>query len=132
MDDLITRLTETAAGSWGHEAAVWLLAEHGHWLPELARLNLIDYGADDASIRWDAIRSTALPCSGSEFQVLDLARALASNRAAALTDLTSLDEPNRRLVLTAIAWAAGGSDWAWSLRLAPAEVRLRGRARDSH
>jgi hypothetical protein len=127
--DLIARLAESAAGSWGPEAAVWLLAEHGHWLPELERDGLID---SDARIDWEEVACQAGPRgligTPSELQVLGVAVALAVTASTPLQNLASLDEENRRLVLTAIAWAAGGSDWAWSLRLVPPAVRLRGRS----
>ncbi len=115
-------LADTAHG-WGEHAAVWLLAAHGHWLPELARCELIG-DADGYRIQWAAIDGKLAQLIGtlSELQVLALARALAvPARAATLSDLTSLDEDNRRLVVHAVAWAAGGEQWALGLRVLPPE-----------
>lgn len=113
-------LAETAEGTWGKEAAVWLLNQHGHWIDELDRHGLIETDDEYAEILWKRIatRSTLIG-TDSERQVLDIARALAASGSTFLQDLTSLDEQNRRLVLHAIAWAMGGRDWARTLSLMP-------------
>ena len=114
--DLIDRLTANAAGTLGEEAAVWLLAEHGHWLPELDRVGLIGnvQSATDTRIKWDihGRKSEQMVGTASEWQVLYVAAGLASHRGMAMIHLTSLDEQNVRLVLHAIAWAARGRAWA--------------------
>ncbi|MEU6318067.1 hypothetical protein [Streptomyces sp. NPDC047009] len=126
---LAARLGERAAGSWQEEAAVWLLASHGHWLPELERTHLVVAEGDGFSrIAW---RQAAAAClnagngpliaSLSEWQVLRLACVLTGRHVLSLADLSLLDEPNRRLALHAMAWAAGGRAWAASLGLLPAE-----------
>ncbi|WP_073947593.1 hypothetical protein [Streptomyces kebangsaanensis] len=122
---LAARLGERAAGSWQEEAAVWLLATHGHWLPELQRTRLIiDDGNGSSRIAWRHVASACLssgdgPLIGtvSEWQVLRLACVLTGRHVLSLANLSSLDEPNRRLALHAMAWAAGGRAWADSLAL---------------
>lgn len=118
------------AHSWGETAAVWLLDTHGHWLPELERTGLItELPEAGVRVRWIAIHTHLGKLIGttSELQVLAVARALASHGAhTTLGELTSLDEVNRRLVLHAVAWAAGGEDWATSLNLLPPPEQWRG------
>lgn len=123
--DLADRLAATAAGSWSEEAAVWLLTEHGHWLPELERCGLIDtvpWGVSDemaTSVNWERVNVTTGELVGtmSEWRVLRIAGALGGAQSTQMYDLASLDETNRRLVLHAVAWAAGGLAWAKSLGL---------------
>ncbi|MEU4095523.1 hypothetical protein [Streptomyces sp. NPDC026673] len=124
---LATRLGERAAGSWQEEAAVWLLGSHGHWLPELERTQLVIADADGQSrIAWRQVAAACLsagdgPLIGtlSEWQVLRLACVLTGRHALSLANLSALDEPNKRLALHAMAWAAGGRAWAASLGLLP-------------
>jgi hypothetical protein len=121
--DLAQRLARTAAGTWGEEAAIWLLTQHGHWIDELDRLGLIRDLSDDgwAVISWNQFNdeSRRPVGTGSEIQVLNIARALAwSDAATPFRNLASLDQQNKRLVLHAIAWATGGRDWADTLCLA--------------
>ena len=121
---LAARLAATAAGTWGEEAAVWLLDQHRHWLPELQRCGLIreqpTAGGGTATVIHGIVGMTnGLIGTPSEWQVLDLAMALYRSNTTPLFNLTSLDEGNRRLVLHAVAWTAGGRDWAESLRLVP-------------
>ncbi|MFF4504860.1 hypothetical protein [Streptomyces sp. NPDC001401] len=124
---LCARLGERAAGSWQEEAAVWLLATHGYWLPELERTSLIvDDGDGQSRIAWRQVASACLSAGDgqligtlSQWQVLRLACVLTGRHALSLANLDSLDEPNRRLALHAIAWAAGGHAWAASLGLLP-------------
>jgi hypothetical protein len=119
--DLATRLADTAAGTWGEEAAIWLLVQHGHWLPELERCGHIRQVPANG---WTATiidgyvgDDSYLIGTPSEGQVLDIAMALYRGETqTSLSRLTSLDEQNKRLVLYALAWAAGGRDWANSLR----------------
>lgn len=120
--ELTEQLTRTAAGAWGEEAAIWLLATHGHWLPELQRCGLIrnqsmNNGGTATVIRGLAGKTSGLIGTTSEWQVLDLAMGLYRSNGTPLFNLNSLDEQNRRLVLHAIAWASGGRAWAESLSL---------------
>ncbi|WP_326604287.1 hypothetical protein [Streptomyces sp. NBC_01800] len=125
MTDLATRLAQRAAGSWQEEAAVWLLAEHGHWLPELERTQLVIADATGHSrIAWRQVAVACLsagdgPLIGtlSEWQVLRLACLLTGRHALSLANVSLLDEPNKRLALHAVAWASGGRAWADSLAL---------------
>jgi hypothetical protein len=116
--DLIDRLTATAAGTWSQEAAIWLLDQHGHWLPELERCGLIrDVTGSislDTIIEGSIVEASGLIGTESEWQVLGVALALYRGDAiaACLRNLASLDEHNVRLVLHAIAWSARGKTWA--------------------
>ncbi|WP_324787155.1 hypothetical protein [Streptomyces sp. H51] len=122
---LCARLGERAAGSWQEEAAVWLLATHGHWLPELERARMvIDDGDDQFRIAWRHVAAACLnagdgPLSGTmeQWQILRLACVLTGRHVLSLANLFTLDELNRRLALHATAWAAGGHAWATSLGL---------------
>ncbi|WP_330306265.1 MULTISPECIES: hypothetical protein [unclassified Streptomyces] len=126
---LAARLGERAAGSWQEEAAVWLLASQGHWLPELERTRLIHNDGDGQSrIAWRLVASACLSAGDgqligtlSEWQVLRLACVLTGRHALSLANLDSLDEANRRLALHAVAWASGGRAWVASLGLLPPE-----------
>jgi hypothetical protein len=120
--NLADRLAATAAGTWGEEAAIWLLDTHGHWLPELDRCGHIHTQAANgwtATVIDDYVGDDHyLIGTPSEGQVLDIAMALYRGEThTSLSGLTSLDEQNRRLVLHAVAWAAGGRRWADSLNL---------------
>lgn len=123
MTDLAQRLADTAAGTWGEEAAIWLLDMHDHWLPELDRCGFIAKvrAGTQTVIRFGAIHTdrTELIGTRSEWQVLKTAADLAGKPIDDwfAQDLTSLDEANRRLVLHAIAWTAGGRAWADQLGL---------------
>jgi hypothetical protein len=123
MTDLAARLAETAAGTWGAEAAIWLLDAHDHWLPELERCGYIAKvtAGRNTIIRFRAIDPDRASLIGNraEWQILRVASDLAGQPIDGwfADALHTLDEPNRRLVLHAIAWAAGGRDWADSLGL---------------
>lgn len=125
MTDLATRLAERAAGAWQEEAAVWLLAEHGHWLPELQCTQLVIADATGHSrIAWRQVAVACLsagdgPLIGTlaEWQVLRLACLLTGRHALSLANVSLLDEPSKRLALHAVAWASGGRAWADSLAL---------------
>ncbi|MFD7769883.1 hypothetical protein [Streptomyces sp. NPDC059787] len=127
---LCARLGERAAGSWQEEAAVWLLATHGHWLPELQRVRLIiDDGDGRSRIAWRQVASACLSAgdgpligTGSEWQILRLACVLTGRHALSLADLTQMNEHTKRLALHAMAWAAGGHAWATGLALLPPDI----------
>lgn len=123
---LAERLTDSAT-TQGQKAAIWLLDQTG-WLPRLepkhiAREYTDPDDLDDFSLTMYVQYGMALsdiPGSPAERQILRIAGALAHEELAHLDDLSSLDENNRRLTLHAIAWAAGGRQWAESLQLIPA------------
>jgi len=121
--DLAQRLADTAAGTWGEEAAIWLLDMHDHWIPELERCGYIAKvnAGRNTIIRFRAIDTerTELIGTRSEWQVLRVAADLAGTPIDDwfAQHLTALDERNRRLVLHAVAWAAGGRDYADQLGL---------------
>lgn len=123
MTDLAQRLADTAAGTWGEEAAIWLLDIHDHWLRELERCGFIAKvrGGTATIVRFRAIdiERTNLIGTRSEWQVLKVAADLAGKPIDDwfAKDLNSLDERNRRLVLHAIAWTAGGRAYADQLGL---------------
>ncbi|MGW4048847.1 hypothetical protein [Streptomyces sp. NPDC004721] len=120
-----TRLGERAAGSWQEEAALWLLGTHGHWLPQLQHARLIvDDGSGQSRVAWRHVASACLTAddgpligSSSQWQVLRLACLLTGRHALSLANLAALEEPDKRLALHAMAWAAGGRAWAHSLAL---------------
>lgn len=131
---LAARLGERAAGSWQEEAAVWLLASHGHWIPELERTRLIhNDGEGQHRIAWRLVASACLsagdgPLIGTlpEWQVLRLACVLTGRHALSMANISLLDEPDKRLALHAMAWASGGRAWAASLALLPPEHDTQG------
>jgi hypothetical protein len=122
-DTLATRLATHAHGDRGEEAAVWLLTEHGRWLPVLERAGLIHASDDHGTVViWSQAATQCLirPNSGligtpSEWQVLAVACSLTGRHALGWGELASLDETNVRLVLHAVAWAARGRAWADAL-----------------
>ncbi|MFK0106471.1 hypothetical protein [Streptomyces sp. NPDC091217] len=127
INALCARLGERAAGSWQEEAAVWLLVTHGHWLPELQRTHLIYTDADGEShISWWNVAAACLNAGDGQlagtaeaWQVLRLACVLTGSHVLSLAYLYTLDEQNKRLALHAMAWAAGGHEWAAGLGLLP-------------
>ncbi|MCF1592474.1 MULTISPECIES: hypothetical protein [Streptomyces] len=123
-DRLAQQLAATAHPNTREEAAVWLLAESGHWLEELDRMGLISRDTDSGQARvdWPGTSSQRYQLIGTdaEFQILTIARALAAPELGAdFPHLSKLDADNRLLVLHAIAWASAGREWAKSLRLLP-------------
>jgi hypothetical protein len=124
---LADRLTDTAAGSWGEEASIWLLDIHDHWLPELERCGMIRTDADlpdYSAINWSLAASAVLtrgdnPLIGttSEWQILAVACSLTGRHALGWGDLSFVDGPNKRLVVHATAWASGGRAFADQLHV---------------
>jgi hypothetical protein len=123
--ELTEQLTRTAAGTWGEEAAIWLLAKHDHWLPELQRCGIIHKagGGTLTVISYRAIdpdpNYTKLNGSEADWEILRIASTLAGTPfiRAEIQRLTRLSEDDCCLALHAIAWASNGRDWADSLRL---------------
>ncbi|MEV8544564.1 hypothetical protein [Streptomyces sp. NPDC051572] len=121
LDLLAHQLATTVTGTPREEAAVWLLIEHGHWLPELGRVGLISVTTDPDRARIDWARTATdvgdLVGTVGEHLVLRVARSLARPEHQTDLNLSHLDESNRLLVLHAFAWAASGRAWAKSLGL---------------
>ncbi|MEU5181108.1 hypothetical protein AB0G49_13760 [Streptomyces longwoodensis] len=128
-------LTSSAEGrSLREQAACWLLAESGagssHWPDRLQDAGLIDWEDqpdqdwDLAFVRWDALARVlatdehdpedGLVGTGAEWCMLRFACALMTGKGGDWgTDLQRLDHANRRIILGALAWAAGGQDAAY-------------------
>jgi hypothetical protein len=108
-----------AKGLLGAEAAVGLLIGHRAWLHREDFTGIaVESGRDSftgsviASVDWEAavaaLETGALPCSGSEGQVLRLAASIAGAAAVDLgSALSGLDEGNTALVASAVLRAAG-------------------------
>lgn len=120
---LVAHLNTAAEGLDEQEAAIWLLAEHGRWLPRLDQQQLIlrDPVGPYARIKWNRISQqwrngeSKLTGTDIELQVLHIARAIATRAPTPLDGLGGLSETDTRLVLHAIAWAAKGQAWADAL-----------------
>ncbi|MGW0647327.1 hypothetical protein ACWD4T_00740 [Streptomyces umbrinus] len=128
-------LVSSAKGrSWREEAACWLLAESGagesHWPDRLQEAGLLAWETqksedwDLASVRWSALAQTLAfmdhdPADGlygtyAEWCVLRFACSLMTGKGGDWgTDLPRLDRSNQRIVLGALAWAAGGEEAAY-------------------
>jgi hypothetical protein len=113
-DQLAHLLRTWAAGCYTDEAAAQLLCEHRSWLTRadfLAACVKYDHDgtAPVAWIDWEAVPAFVerAACSSSEGRVLRLAAELAGvDTGVPLGDLlTSLDDDNSRLVLSAITHA---------------------------
>ncbi|MEU9925111.1 hypothetical protein AB0H51_28150 [Streptomyces griseoluteus] len=118
--------------SWREEAACWLLAESGagrsHWPDKLQTAGLIDWEDqpeadwDFAFVRWPALAQAlatddpegGLYGTGAEQCMLRFACALMTGNGGDWgTDLPRLDHANQRIILGALAWAAGGQSAAY-------------------
>ncbi|SDG19900.1 hypothetical protein [Klenkia brasiliensis] len=128
--DLQTALLRAAVGDYAAEAAVLLLVNAGHWLPELAAADLITVDYDDdphgpptgraAGIGWAQVTWTELDRaiaegrivgSAGQLRLLRAAASLADGRPVALGDLAAgLDRDNLRLLLAAVAHAGGSHE----------------------
>lgn len=117
--DLDTALLRAAVGDYADEAAVLLLSNFGHWLPQLQSVGLItlvqDVEGPWARIDWPELDATL--CSGilfgssGELRVLHAAASIADGRPVDLGDLAGgLDRRALILVLAAIAHAAGSHE----------------------
>ncbi|MCO7218295.1 hypothetical protein [Klenkia sp. PcliD-1-E] len=129
-DELQIALLRAAVGDYGTEAAILLLTNAGHWLPELAAADLITVDYDDdptgpptgqaagigwAAITWTdldpAIRDGRIVGSAGQLRLLRAAASLAEGLPVALGDLAAgLDRDNLRLLLAAIAHAGGSHE----------------------
>lgn len=132
-------LVSSAKGrSWREEAACWLLAESGagesHWPDRLQEAGLLSWETQEsedwdlAFVRWSALAQTlvlkdhdpadGLYGTGAEWCVLRFACSLMTGKGGDWgTDLPRLDGSNQRIVLGALAWAAGGEKAAYPYML---------------
>lgn len=132
-------LVSSAKGrSWREEAACWLLAESGagisHWPERLQDAGLLgwknqeDEDWDLVFVHWSALAeklahddqdpADGLYGTGAEWCVLRFACSLMTGKGGDWgTDLPRLDSSNQRLLLGALAWAAGGESAAYPYML---------------
>ena len=119
-DVLVAALRACAAGLYPLEAGVGLLIGNGTFLHRedfTSRFietgtSISDGTAPMAAIDWEAaitaLHAGELPCSGGERRILELSASLAAGIPVDLQDaVTSLDDANIALLLTAI-WHASG------------------------
>lgn len=119
--------------SWRIEAASWLLAESGagvsHWPELLDKAGLVEWNGQDAEgydlafVDWEGLaRRLAQPPeklanlygTNAEWAMLRFACSLVTGKGGDWgADLTSLDHFNQRIILGALAWAAGGISAAY-------------------
>jgi hypothetical protein len=125
LEQLADMLRRPAAGEPAREAAVELLIGHRHWLHVRQFRGLLDcylgYGnassthpdTPHALIDWtlvgEALDNRSFPASSSELAILRIAAALACHDISVnlRNSLSGLDRTNARLVVDAIAHAAG-------------------------
>jgi hypothetical protein len=121
LAEIETALVRGAVGDYADEAAVLLLINCGHWLPQLQAADLItivpDIESDDlwAQIAWPQLEPMLLAGrivgGSSEVRVLRAAASIAEGHPVDLGDLAAgLDRPSLTLLLAAIAHAAGSHD----------------------
>ncbi|WP_200939163.1 hypothetical protein [Modestobacter sp. Leaf380] len=128
--DLENALLRTAVGDYAAEAAVLLLANAGHWLPQLAAAGLIAVDYDDdptgpptgqapgvgwASVTWvdidPALRHGRIHGSSGQLRILRAAASIADGQALDLGDVASgLDRQHLQLLLAAIAHTGGSHE----------------------
>ena len=126
-------LLRAAVGDYSAEAAVLLLANAGHWLPQLQGAGLIcllgDVDGDGlwAQVAWPdldaALRAGHIGGSSSQLRLLRAAASLAEGHPVDLGDLAAgLDRDGLALLLAAVAHAGGSHGGelpplaAWPLR----------------
>ncbi|TFV92987.1 hypothetical protein E4P40_00975 [Blastococcus sp. CT_GayMR20] len=117
--DLENALLRAAFGDYADEAAILLLINFGHWLPQLQAAGLITV-VEEAEGMWARIDWPELDaelCAGrllgssGELRVLHAAASVADGRPVDLGDLAGgLDRRALVLVLAAIAHAAGSHE----------------------
>ena len=114
-------LVRGAVGDYADEAAVLLLLNFGHWLPQLQSAGLISLVADVdgegpwAQIDWPdidrALHAGAIHGSSEALSVLWAAASIADGRPVDLGEVAAaLDRRGLALVLAAVAHAAGSHD----------------------
>ena len=121
LDDVESALLRAAVGDYTAEAAILLLANFGHWLPQLQDADLITIEDDPAGgDRWAQIQWEDLPAaltegrifgSSGELRVLRAAASLVDGQPLNLGDVASgLDRRGLSLLLAAIAHAGGSHE----------------------
>jgi hypothetical protein len=123
LDDVESALLRAAVGDYAAEAAVLLLANSGHWLPQLQAARLITIALDGeavddgpwAAVQWGdldrALRTGAISGSSGQLRLLRAAASLADGQPIDLADLTAgVDRPELTLLLAALAHAAGSHE----------------------
>src|SRR4051794_19953387 len=116
--DLETALLRAAVGDYAAEAAVLLLVESGHWLPELQAAGLIAIALEDAdggpwaAVQWPdldgALRRGAVTGSGGQLRLLRAAAGLADGQPVDPADLTAgVGRAQLTLLLAPLSHAAG-------------------------
>lgn len=120
-------LVRGAVGDYADEAAVLLLLNFGHWVPQLQSAGLISLGADDdgegpwAQIAWPdvetAVDAGVIRGDSAALPVLWAAASIADGRPVDLGEVAAgLDRRGLALVLAAVAHAAGSHDHRERLR----------------
>jgi len=121
LDDVESALLRAAVGDYTAEAAILLLANFGHWLPQLQDADLITIEDDPAGgDRWAQIQWEDLPAaltegrifgSSGELRVLRAAASIVDGQPLNLGDVASgLDRRGLSLLLAAIAHAGGSHE----------------------
>ncbi|MFL6116989.1 MAG: hypothetical protein ACJ786_37400 [Catenulispora sp.] len=119
--DVENALLRGAFGDYADEAAILLLINFGHWLPQLQSADLITVAPEvDGEGRWaqiawpdlePALSTGLIVGSSGEVRVLRAAASIADGRPIDLGDLAAgLDRRALTLLLAAIAHAAGSHD----------------------
>jgi hypothetical protein len=121
--DLESALLRAAVGDYAVEAAVLLLADSGHWLPQLQAAGLIAIALDGdavdggpwAAVQWGdldaAVRAGEILGSTGQLRLLRVAASLADGQPVDLADLTAgVDREELTLLLAALAHAAGSHE----------------------
>jgi hypothetical protein len=119
--DVESALLRAAVGDYTAEAAILLLANFGHWLPQLQTADLISLEEDAVTgIRWaqiqwgdldQALTTGLIFGSSGELRVLRAAASLVDDQPVDLGDLASgLDRRSLTLLLAAIAHAGGSHE----------------------
>ena len=121
--DLESALLRAAVGDYALEAAVLLLANSGHWLPQLQAAGLVAIALDGdaadggpwAAVHWGelerALRSGTISGSSGQERLLRAAAGLADGQPVDLADLTAgIDRAELGLLLAAVAHAAGSHE----------------------
>ena len=111
-------LLRAAVGDYSAEAAVLLLVNTGHWLPQLRVAGLISLVGDVdgdgpwAQVSWPdldaALRTGVIGGNSAQLRLLRAAASLADGQPVDLGDLAAgLDRDGLTLVLAAVAHAGG-------------------------
>jgi hypothetical protein len=127
--DVESALLRAAVGDYAAEAAVLLLVNSGHWLPQLQAAGLVAIALDDdalgggpwAAVQWGdldgALRAGRIAGSGAQLRLLRAAAGIAEGHPVDLGDLAGgLDRRSLVLVLAALAHAAGSHEHRSAVR----------------